>query len=411
IPILRVRLNWHSKVLWLRDMKQEKIDFKVHEMCNLEEVHKDVMNKIYDSTEGPLWCVRLFSNTTKDTEENVETSRDDKSDCVHKYVVLFGWHHSLTDGTSNMVICKHFLHLLNSVLGGEVIDDNIQLGYIADHEETNELVAMQKRELKDDPESLKSKLNVIYNIGKEPSLFLKAYPPPKGVEPETLYLLYDLGRDYSKLFFDRCKTEGVTVHTAFCGIVNAAIVELMQEAGIGSDSFDIDARHAINHRPFWKNKTSDSLGCHIGGMHFVMNTPKNVRETLWTYIKEYHSSFYNKLQNGGVFESAVLDKMNFISSGINPKTMFDTPMIPGTFYQISNMGNIDKILTGLGQYVKVSDIARTSSIHHWDNIVLHLLQTFQGSLKYSMIYDATRMTKETAQIYMDRIFSILKESL
>jgi len=205
-------------------MQNENIDFQLLDASDVQSEHIKMAIHHYNSSTGPMWCTRLIPAPNQALCPMEEIGQD----FPHQYNLIFGFHHSITDGTSNMKIIGLFIQLLNSVINGDVINDEIQLGYHDDGSQTIRLQNEKKKELDENPEYTEKKMKEFKSKIKFP-FFIQAYPPEEGVKPCTLNTNYDLDKDSTARFIKRCKAEGVSVHSGFCAMANAAIVELTKE--------------------------------------------------------------------------------------------------------------------------------------------------------------------------------------
>ena len=60
---------------------------------------------IFISFSGPLWCCKLVTLPCEGS--------------VHKNVIMFGFHHSITDNMSMLILCDKFLKALRDLIKGE----------------------------------------------------------------------------------------------------------------------------------------------------------------------------------------------------------------------------------------------------------------------------------------------------
>ncbi|KAG7161045.1 hypothetical protein Hamer_G026637 [Homarus americanus] len=77
------------------------------------EAEEDKLSHLpYNTAEGPVWRVRLLTKATDNT------SRSQDQTFCHNYALLFGIHHALADGFSNISICKMLHTILEDVMAG-----------------------------------------------------------------------------------------------------------------------------------------------------------------------------------------------------------------------------------------------------------------------------------------------------
>ncbi|CAL4099051.1 unnamed protein product, partial [Meganyctiphanes norvegica] len=214
VPTLRRCLQKRGETLWWRDMDQENIDFKILEESDFNKECFSLGTHCYDSSNGPMWRARLIP--IKSGAKLYIPELEDQF--PHHYILLLGFHHAMTDGTSTLKIIRFFLQILNSVIKGEYINDQIQLGEHADGSQTIALKEEKKKELNKNPHSKEMKKSKFKYLNRVPFL-LQAFPPPIGVTLCTLNMTRDLDELTSSKFFAKCKAEGVSVHAGFCSIL------------------------------------------------------------------------------------------------------------------------------------------------------------------------------------------------
>lgn len=353
----------------------------------------------YNTYDGPLWCSRLLP-LPPDAPCKMP---DIKEKFPYQYYFFLGLHHSITDGTSTIAICNHFLSLLNDVISGKPINDLEQLAEHATEEQTTKLLEEVGKELAENPTEEERYQNML--SGRvENVLFLKAYPPPTNVRPKTLNLAYSLSKEETLDFLKRCKKEGVTIHSGFCSIINFAIVTLLIKGGIKQDSYKIKHYHTINNRRYWSGDTSRAFGAHLGKLTFLSEVTSNINE-FWDQARQFHKTFGELLNERGSLKESIMMFKNThrdidISKAIEQMPMGDN------YYGTTNMGNLASTFEGEGEYVQVTDFRRTTSTTK--NLCSHVMQTFRGRFLYGLDYEAALMTTETAKMYVDTIFQILK---
>ncbi|CAL4239001.1 unnamed protein product, partial [Meganyctiphanes norvegica] len=320
----------------------------------------------------------------------------------HYYILLLGFHHAMTDGTSNLKIIRFFLQILNSVIKGEYINDQIQLAEHADGSQTIALKEEKKKELNKNPHSKEMKKSKFRDLNRVPFL-LQAFPPPIGVTPCTLNMTRDLDQYTSSKFFAKCKAEGVTVHAGFCAIINAAIVDILNEKGFQQEVYDIHFAHAVNSRRYWKGDTSRALGCHMEGFfQQIIPTPRTIINDLWGYARKLYQDLTTKLNNGAPLEDEII---------IEEVTTEDSSIEVDSFisYVTSNMGKIDSIIPCDLEHVHMTRLERTTSIHGFGSTAQIALQTFRGRILFGLDYCPNKLNTEAANIFVDRIFRTLRE--
>ncbi|CAL4127263.1 unnamed protein product [Meganyctiphanes norvegica] len=405
VPTLRLCLQQRDGgPFWWREMQNMNIDFQVLEKPDVQSEHIKMATHHYNSSCGPLWCVRLLP-----TSNSVQCPIEEVSkDFPFQYYLIFGFHHGITDGTSNMMIVGQFIKLINSVINGDVINDETQLGHHDDGSQTIKQKEQKNKEFNENPEYKEKKVREFESLKKLPFL-LRAYPPEEGVTPCTLTITYDLDKDSTNRFLTRCKAEGVSVHSGFCAMANAAIVEIVEGKGIKEDVYDLTLMHTVNMRRYWTGESSKALGMHLGTLMQRTLTPNKLTHDLWSYARSIHKDIHSNLVSGQVFEDNAL-LMNDAQKNKGGKPFENIPT-PWMEYSTSNMGNLDKSIPGEMPHVQMTHIMRTTSNHKFGSTVSHMMQSFRGRFLYGCDYCPNQVSTQTATCFVNKIFEILKKNI
>nr|XP_027221427.1 uncharacterized protein LOC113813610 [Penaeus vannamei] len=117
MPNLRMEMAERDGRLWWREMAREVVNVEELETRDVEGAVETLLKRRYDVKAGPLWFTRFIRLSPQ--EQGV---RDDNHNLKYKYACLFGFHHNVSDGTTNMKFCKVFLKVLNDLVQGKEID-------------------------------------------------------------------------------------------------------------------------------------------------------------------------------------------------------------------------------------------------------------------------------------------------
>lgn len=353
----------------------------------------------YDSFNGPLWCAKLLP-LSPDTPCAMP---EIKETFPHQYQFLFGFNHCITDGPSNIAISSLFVDILNDVISGKCINDLEQLGEHVSDEQTMKLFEEAFQELMKNPREAETYKSILDGSMTD-ALFLKAYPPPTNKTPKTLNLTCSLSKEETKRFIERCKKEGVTIHSGFCSVANAAIVDMLAKTGIKQESYKIKNYHTVNIRRYWKGETSKTLGAHFGKLTLLSEITSDINK-FWNEARTFHQAFTKLLEDKGPIKESAVSFMN-LPSDLDINDFIKNFPRGDTCYGTTNMGNLATTLKGEGDHVQVTDFRRTTSTAN--NLCSHVLQTFRGRFVYGLDYDASLMAEETAHLYVETIFRILR---
>ncbi|KAK7082067.1 hypothetical protein SK128_019465 [Halocaridina rubra] len=402
-PNLRLCFGYKKETLWFRHRSSEDIDFQVLEGVDDDHVRDDLQTYRYDSLAGPLWCARLMINSEHD-EYNLDT------DFPFTAKFFLGIHHSITDGTTNIIICKGFVKILNDIISGNPIDEKSQMGSFISDVETDKIVALKMRELKKDTKLLHSIESSMSDMGLGMPTLLTVYPMPTGNQDKTGNLTHVLRETSTKKFIMKCKSEGVTLHSGLTALTLATKVKLLHGNRKVENSFRLIHGHVINLRRYWEGDASEALGCHA---HMPLNmstlVPNDVTSNFWEFTRHLHKDIQHHLK-----EETVLYRDAYMMMNNNKDATFEDMFKPKSSGQVdivlSNLGDVTSIIGEGGPHVKPYLLVRHTSLNFTDIMNLGLFfHTFRGRLTFSLLYNSKFILKETAQKYFNEMFLLLED--
>ncbi|XP_064080818.1 uncharacterized protein LOC135197688 [Macrobrachium nipponense] len=147
-PSLQFCFGMKDGKRWLRRPTNPETDFKILHGKGVKEVRECLQAYRYNSETGPLFCARLLL----DSPDPALDTDDPEPPSFHSSYMLFGLHHSIGDGTTNMYIMRYFILLLNDVICKRAIDKDEPLGALQGNEYTAIDVGEKKAMLQNDPE-------------------------------------------------------------------------------------------------------------------------------------------------------------------------------------------------------------------------------------------------------------------
>ena len=362
--------------------------FQIISGVKTEEEKDKVTTHAYNSKEGPLWCVRLFPEA-KSSPSQVD------EDFPNNYSLIFGIHHSLSDGTTNVKICNLLCHIINDVMGSQNVNDGEQLGEITGDEEIRSLYDEEMTRLRENPE-LCEEIKRELTEGSRVRPFIRqicAVPGDVPVLTRSVDATFD--QQMSGRFYQRAKSKGVSLHSALTGLFNLSLVDLMQEHGISEDRYDIRAGHDINVRRYYKGNSSKVLGIHgpLFGYRTIFVTPKKMLPVFWETVKGFHEKFHSDLSSRKVLTTAAYRIMNE-NTDQNFYEMFKADAEPNYYYTISNMGNLDGTLFESSSCVSLRKLIRFSSLRNRGAFMCLYIHTFRRQLNITFTYSTRFLTHD-----------------
>lgn len=402
-----MHLDYRHGDVWWREMAREVVDVEEITSENVEETVQELLRRRYRMQEGPLWFTRFVNLGDDDQYE-----RDSNFNLKYKYVCIFGFHHNVSDGSTNMKFCQVFLKVLNDLFQGNSVD-LCQEGTFA--------MPIHDR-LGEEAGSiwfymgifLRRFYTILLTFGHPVWNFTSYYRMPFRQDAGTHLLQRELDKVTTQNLLKRCKMEGVTLNSAFTAAANLALYKMMLAKNKTVGQTNVCSQQAINMRRYWPREQRDNaFGCHISLLDLSFPTREEDLSAFWEYTRGVHHLLtYNltetkralKLQPMSVRlgiiirHNALLGKLGLPSSNDN-------------HYTVTNMGNLSTTFPGSGPEVEVTKVLRTVSCHFMPTLCQHTLQTFRGCLLYSLDYYTQKLSRETASQYASIIMKVLASSI
>ncbi|KAG7156539.1 uncharacterized protein LOC121853470 [Homarus americanus] len=406
VPNLRACYGVREGKRWMCEMASENIDFEVVPDDGVEEVfHKFHLLKRhpFDSTRGPLWRARLLPDTEPTAMPELNES------FPHNYHLLFAIHHGITDGLSSVKICGFIISLLNDMMAGRSIDDEEELGQFDAGEETFRLVKERKHQMEVDPTLREKLVQDFQSTMRKVAVMNGVFPVPLDSEDKSLNLTRSLSHSDTSRFSSRCRSEGVTVLSAFTALVNIALIDLLKDRGVMQDTYEIGGAHSMNLRRYWKDNrdTTRALGCHLSWIKLITDTPKDAGDAFWDYTRTLHRDLQKHQLEATPVQEIMLIHI-FHSEPPNVEAMLAF-LPPPHFYTISNWGDITSLLPPPGDLVQLTWLNMSSSLYRFNTGYNHMMQTFRGRFLYGLDYSTKCVSTEEATLYADTIFKHLHQ--
>ncbi|KAG7171798.1 hypothetical protein Hamer_G000713 [Homarus americanus] len=403
IPILRVNIKPRGGQPWYYEDEHINLDFQVlEEGANPSEEFQKLSKEGLGTEDAPLMKVRMIPGVTDASCAFPEYNKD----FPHQYAIIFFVHHSIMDGTSMAYSLRGFVEVLDRVLRGQSVDNTKQIGVFVSHQEITEKELLIEKMLNNDQGRLRELKQEVLASTKSPEI-LKGYPAPGGPNPTTHFLHREIQPERFHKIYLRCKQHGVTFYTALQAAVNTAIVELLKEAGIHDEDFNISVSNNTNLRRYMARRPSPILGVHVYHTTQLVNVSRNVRESFWNFAKIIGSDLKTLLTSEASLVQSVVRRMTL--PPIDPTTYFRTPPPLTSDYLFTNMGDVSAMIGGDTHSVRVTGIYNVSEIHNASVMCFHSTHTFRGKPLYTFTYASNYMTHDTAERLVNMIFTILDE--
>ena len=389
----------------------------VHD-ANVFEEYTATSFSQYNIDSGPLWNAKLlpwspmhssFVNNTFVPAENSTNDDGIPEPPKHRHVchIILGFHHGIVDAHSCVRLVRNLLQILNNLMSGVKIDDSVQASSFISGEGRKTLANIIETRFLEYPETLQMRrsheekcisVSILKKVIKENLHRGKL---------EMVPIAYCLDKERTKKFIRRCKEEGVTVHSGFCTVINAAIVKVVRSTGIVQPLYKLSAMHSVNTRKH-HNENEDAFGAETGMMSICMNVPCDILDKFWECAQTFHKLLTIQRKHSPL-ERAILKKL----TGVSAFDFMQEERPPSSIlsYVTSNMQDISDILGFCGNNMHLEYIDWMVDMRLSPQIFFSSFQTLRGGLFHSLLYNRRLCDDETAQQLSKTIFAVLNKTL
>ncbi|KAK7068088.1 hypothetical protein SK128_005973, partial [Halocaridina rubra] len=384
--ILQVCVKWRGMRPWFKRMKEVVFDFAVEE-DDIMAVFYTQLQRSYDMMNGPLWAARF-----------VPIPKSESSD-TYSAALVFSIHHCITDGHTNMQLCRDLMETLNASLTGRVCE--VPLRPIIPPASDS---LMTERDWYYVFTYFWTKLyaTIITDYGSK--LYFKgALKQPKTKTALTKILRENFTKEETQALLRHCKANGVAMHSCIMATANLALLQTVQQrAKYRIDNARINTVNCINMRRYFPDELKEGAGCHISLEEkevLIPGSAANSKEHYWALVKTFQNNLNNSLnvnripiRNAPLFRpSTILLHVNheLIRRGLKNRT--DNHMIS------TNMGNLKHLLPA--EYdgpVYVTDILRSVSSQLTGNPFTLVFHTFDDRFMISVDYYTNKISDDAA---------------
>lgn len=394
--MLQLCVVWRWLWPWFRQLKHVIVPFKV-ENDDVMSVYYRTQQMPYDMSRGPLWRARLVP-------------LPQSSSGHHEAVLIINAHHCITDGLTNMVICRDTLEVLNATIIGKPHPMPIRpvIPALADS-----LVTWKDWFYIFTYFWSKLYASLITNYNKK-LYFNGALPQPATKLAMTKVLRQDFSVETTKKLLRRCKEARVTVHSCIVAAGNLAMLKLAQERSPGKlESAKINSVNCINNRRYYPSTHKESLGCHISLEEremLIQDCDASSQASFWLLARRTHDSLLkslnvdrNPIRNGPLFQPSILMLyINYTLTRRGCKNRTDNHFIT------TNMGDLRELLPakyGDECPVEITNILRSVTSELTGSPYTLVFHTFEGRFMISLDYFTNKVVEDVAL----QFFSIITE--
>ena len=398
IPVLSFCIQRRGTNLWFRGTMELALDFDVLE-DEPEQVIHHVLSTSYNMGKGPLWLARVVNLSPDQPSPRGIRARNHS-------LVLFGIMHAITDGTTNLTICKEFVNILNNLLkGNSLIHDPYSLS--SPHAE------------KLAQSTIVSRFKLITN--RTYKFILKGYerkttfngvlPLPKNYIPDTHVISHVFSEEISQKLIARCKANKTTVHSCIVTAANIShfvIVQRKSTSPVGSIViYYIDC---INLRRYYPEQDKEHIGCHVTVFEQKCIISSAGRKDFWKTARNARTRLHESLTDKSCLKTLPCFKYGFSFFLINMlKNKAKKRNLTIGSFMTTNLKDVTQDLSeqDLDDPVQVTDLFRCGSNLVCGSLFTLTFHTFRRRLYLSFDCSTNKIPIERGQ----ELFDILSANL
>ncbi|XP_063884511.1 uncharacterized protein LOC135113247 [Scylla paramamosain] len=403
VESLRLCFRLRDGKLWIADMPHRKLDFQVVSGGDLEEQHILLRDSPFNLHDGPLWKTRLMPCP----EDAVCHFPEVKAALPHQCHILMTLHHAANDGMVVMMVTQLLIDILDSLLQGLPVSSQ-PVGELCEGFEVVEEEARIRAALLQDPERLVAALRQHVESKRLP-LLMEAFGLPKAEDWTTKNLPpVVLDNQRMEKFAAKCRSVGATINAGFTALINTALVELVQEAGLDKDVYHLSSSHPVDTRRLMKNTQNIPLGYHAIPMTQCTATPRNVKEHFWQYVKTVDVKLRDKIKRNYSCEQRVLDAM-LRPQDYTHEAHSVLRQLPSGEYLFSNLYSPRTSYAGAGKCVQLTAAANYMTIHNEKYSLGVGLFSFRGQARLQLAYSTAAVSEEVAYKCLEKKLALFNE--
>ncbi|XP_063677811.1 uncharacterized protein LOC134813858 [Bolinopsis microptera] len=398
IPHLQLCIRQNEwKELVFSKMPEIVIDFSCVRAGDWSPIYHDLFKYNFNVENGPLWCCKLVTLPPLGN--------------THKNVVMFGFHHAITDNMSMLILCDKFLKSLRDLIKENPISDSYEYAILPAFEKL-----IKRSDISTQIGDIIPGLSYTWRgsiVFK--NRYFSVYPPLLDVLPTLRTCPLELSDELTKKLFKHCVKQGVSLESVFCTASAIAMYELITTESwiqqivpfIDTSSVDITFSVLPNCRRYCNNRTTNIFGCFLGYIDCEIRVSEESKNNFWEIAREIKDMINTQLE-----EKKPLQYNRFLSK-IDVKKFADLASKNNSvlrYFCVSNLGNIENMSTGSRGDIIATKILRSSNIFPYREAPFnHNLQLFRGKLMYNLDYLNNLSTDQFARDYVTRVFGVMTD--
>ncbi|XP_076049164.1 uncharacterized protein LOC143029880 isoform X2 [Oratosquilla oratoria] len=405
-PNLQVCVEERRHKPWFRQKNPESIN----NLTFLEEPtielatahHKKMLNQIYERG-GPLWYLRVI-RVCQDSMNPQTLGR------CYLTVLVFGFHHAITDGTSNFMMAGHFVSLLEEAMKNQTKQSSESVFRFSTSRQIDFLLGWGCMKMNMSQCSRRRETEKTRQLFQsEPKLL--ELSPSGHIEKTTHVMRRHLDESLSEKFMRRCKRENISIHSGFSALLNLAHAVFMTEAHLEKDNpkgFIINSLHTINMRQYLCGNNSKTVGALVNllPLEQCVDPQISINGEFWNHAIELHKQSLKGILNG---TSTRMTSSYLMLHKENPENR-SVEGHPTVYFITNGVGIVDKYFPSsvLGKDMSQDSMTSTTNFHLIDlmqstsqssHLCMALINfyIFQGQFTYCIDYNTEWLTDKTVE--------------
>ncbi|CAL4073760.1 unnamed protein product [Meganyctiphanes norvegica] len=399
VEALRLCLEAREENLMLCEVKNHDIDFKIVENKTVLEALDDMQKEGLDHS---FWSVRIVPG-------GVCAIPELREEFPHQYTFHFKTHHGIMDGISVVFLIRVFTEILDDVLSGKIVNDDIKLGKYTLFDDPLQIKIKETQQaLESDLIRFEEEKEQMLTVTKKEPILYSAFPKPKGIQSTTQHIVKVVDNSKVNAFYKSCKLKKINMTAGFEAMFNTALVEMVSDAGTVQDGFKINIRQVVNMRRYIKvekDLNKFHVGPFLGGMQQGTFCTKLARKNFWEHAQEIHNNFHSLLKNNGPIIELIVRP--HVQGPIDPVVLTKGPPQDNSDYAFSNVLDLTPFAFYEGKQVQITDMVSYNFINNYLHPMLLQYSTYRGLGQLTCSYDTAKVSHDTAQELMDRIINLL----
>ena len=318
-------------------------------------------------------------------------------------VIIFGISHPITDVSTNLVICKEFVDILNDLMKGIPVSGqtySLSPPYAEKLATSTPFLRLKIR--------MKKTYKYLLQGFEKKTTFNGLLPLNPNCLPDTRVISHIFSEEISQKLISQCKENQTTVHSCIVTAANASYFDLIRRKSSGPvKEVTVYYADAINLRRYYPQQRKEHIGCHVTAVEQKCVLSMEELKDFWETARKGKASLHESLANKSCLDALPDMKEISLVFLINKyRNKRKKKILTYGSYITTNMGDVTKILSGLhpNDPVHVTDWYRFATSTVCGSSLSISFQTFRKRLYLSFDCYKNKISNENAQ----ELFDILK---